>query len=177
MTRASTRPSAPPTGVPLALARHLDAEEAAVRDLLKTLRDIRQALLKHDLDGFTAALERQAKAAQAAESLRANRDKLFPELARVMGIAAGQGVTLRQIAERLPEGAAAWVQRRREQLREMALDMDRLNRQNAAMVQQSIELTRQVMGALTRQSPGGTGYDAYGSRQEAVGKSIFDLGG
>ena len=84
---------------------------------------------------------------------------------------------MQNVAEALPRKEAEQLMHSRDRMRRLSEQVVRINNQNAAMVQQSVELTRQVLAALTTDGTGGNSYTATGTKQDAVGHSIFDVGG
>lgn len=167
---------APGNGLPQPFVTHMEREEAALAQMLEALREIRAALLKNDLNAFTSALEKQAKAAQFTEELQQQRRPVIVELATAHGL-DGQSITLRELGEAIAGNAGQWIHRCRERMLKAANEVQLLNRHNARMVHQSVEITRLVMAQLTSEDATGTGYNASGSRQDTVGGSMFELGG
>ncbi|MBW3539805.1 MAG: flagellar protein FlgN [Planctomycetes bacterium] len=161
---------------PQAFIDHMRQEEEVLSDTLVTLRDVRAALLKNDLDRFSRALERQVDITRTTEELREKRARLLQDFARSFD-QEGEAITLRSVAEALPERESEWLFDCRDRLLEMAEEAQRLNSQNAAMVHQSVEITRQVLAALTTDGASGESYDSAGARQESVGHSLIEMGG
>lgn len=158
------------------LMDHLQHEEEALGDTLAVLREVQDALVKNDLDAFSRALERQAVTTQASEEIARKRAEILQEIGQVFDKEC-ESLTLQNVAEALPRKEAEQLMHSRDRMRRLSEQVVRINSQNAAMVQQSVELARQVLAALTTDGPGGSSYTATGTKQDAVGHSIFDVGG
>lgn len=155
---------------------YLEQEEEQLDVMLDSLSEVRGALLKNDLEALSTALERQAEAVHQTERVRARRGIVLRGMADRLHVDAS-GITLRKVAESLPASTASWLEESRSRLRQKAEEVERLNRANAAMVFQSVDVTRQVLSELTSAGPAPEVYNASGSLQGQVGGSTFEVGG
>ncbi len=155
---------------------YLEQEEEQLDAMLESLAEVRTALLKNDLEALSTALERQAEAVHQTERVRARRGIVLRGMADRLHVDA-DGMTLRKVAESLPTETASWLEESRSRLREKAQEVERLNRANAAMVFQAVDVTRQVLSELTSSGPAPEVYNASGSLQGQVGGSTFEVGG
>jgi flagellar biosynthesis/type III secretory pathway chaperone len=146
---------------------HIRREESAMDSLLESLREVRSALLKNDLNVLPAALAHQAEAAQACETVRLRRGELLQQT---------EAPTLTQLGASLGEEADQSLRRLRQRIAQTSREVEQLNRANAAMVHQAIDLTRQVLAALT-QTDGGDRYQASGQREPPVTTPLIEMDG
>ena len=65
----------------------------------------------------------------------------------------------------------------RNRLTEMSTELARLNRQNAAMIRQSLDLTRGIIGELTGHGPHFDSYNASGKSETGHVGPVMQWGG
>ena len=160
-----------------ALIQNLEQEESVLNQTLDALLESRKALVDNDLDNFSRSLENQTAIANQADESRVKRSQILQDLAISLDKDA-ESLTLQTVAEALPAPECEWLMSCRDRLSKLTSEAQRLNGQNAVMVHQSVELTRQILTELTRDGVGGgDSYDATGARQDATGRSIIELGG
>lgn len=158
------------------LLTHLHDEEASLSAMLQAVRDVHGALRHLNDDTLRQALEEEARVLKAAETLQRRRSQLRSELSVVLGLPAEE-TTLRRIVAATTGSLREAVERCRTILAEMAAEMNRLNRQNAAMIQQSLSITHGIIGRLTGAAGVGESYNADGGRDEAHVGSLIQWGG
>lgn len=169
---------APPDPATLSLAclAHMQQEEAMLAETLESLQQIRSALLEGALDALKTALDRQSRLASASAELRQRRARLRREMSLALGISPEE-VTLLGLAARLPRDVAVRLTDCRERLRAMTVEVDRLNRANAALVGQSLDFLERFLTEMTDGDRRGAGYSPTGATREAVLGSIFEARG
>ena len=141
-------------------------------ETLDSLQEVRGALRGGGLEGLRRALDRQARIAEASGELRERRAGLRREMAGVLGLSPRE-VTLTRLAARLPADVAAHLTACRDRLGRMAVEVDRVNRANAALVGQSLEFLERFLTEITDGDSVGAGYAASGAiRAPAVGSLI-----
>ena len=125
---------------------------------------------------FRQSLDNESRAIQAAETLQQRRHQMRTELANVLGVSAAEA-TLRRVIAMTTGSLRETVERCRQSLAEMASELDRLNRQNAAMIRQSLSIAHGIVGRLTGTAAVGESYNADGVREEAHVGSLVQWGG
>ncbi|MEK6257862.1 MAG: flagellar protein FlgN [Planctomycetota bacterium] len=158
------------------LLAHLHDEEASLVAMLQAVRDVHGALRHLNDDKLRQALEDEARVLKTAEGLQQRRSLLRSELSAVLGVSAEE-VTLRRIVAATTGSLRETVEHCRQSLAEMAAEMNRLNRQNAAMIRQSLSITHGIIGRLTGTAAVGESYNADGGRDEAHVGSLVQWGG
>ncbi len=155
---------------------HMQQEEATLTETLATLHETRKSLLDNNLKAFTDSVRHQAKAADTAAELRATRTQMMQVLSVSLDIPHAE-LTLKRIGQELPESAAQWIGQCRQRLRAMAEEAQRVNYQNALMIRQSVDLTRNVLSQLTKDEDSGDTYNSAGAKQDPLGDPLIELGG
>jgi len=155
---------------------HIKREESVLESLLESLREVRSALLKNDVDALGAALERQDEATQASEQIRGKRSEILQHAANSLGLPL-ESLTLKILADSVGGKAGQTLHNLRQRLTKMSTEVDRLNRANAAMLNQAVDLTRQVLAELTQSDMVCDRYDATGERETPVSGPIIEMGG
>lgn len=155
---------------------HMQREEAVLESLLQSLSEVRSALLKNDMDALSVALERQDEATQASEKIRVERNEILQQTASSLGIPL-ESLTLKKLAESIQGKTGQTLDSLRRHLTRMSEEVDRLNRANAAMLNQAVDITRQVLAELTQSEVGCDRYDASGGRETPVSGPIIEMGG
>lgn len=164
------------TTLSLACLAHMQQEEAILAETLDSLRQVRTALREGNLDSLKSALERQGRIAQASAELREGRASLRQEMSTALGIPV-QNVTLMVLAARLPGDVADHLASCRARLSNMAAEVDRLNRANAALVGQSLEFLERFFTEITDGDRGGAGYSSRGTARAPLLGSIIEARG
>ncbi len=156
--------------------QHLNDEERTLIAVLDAVRDLHQSLRQLDGEALAQALQSETTALRKAEILQPQRQRIRDDAARELGLAP-QDFTLGVLVHNTTGSLHATVAESRQKLTEMSVEMDRLNRQNAAMIQQSLMLIRGIVGRLTRTAGSGESYNAGGIREEAHVGSLVEWGG
>ncbi|MBS0203082.1 MAG: flagellar export chaperone FlgN [Planctomycetes bacterium] len=156
--------------------RHLTEEERTLIAVLESVRDLHQSLRQLDGEALTLALQNETAALREAEGLQRQRLAFRTETAGAFGLSPHE-VTLSALATKTSGALQASVVETRQKLADMSEEMDRLNRQNAAMIQQSLLLMRGIVGHLTGTTFSGESYNAGGAREEAHVGPLVQWGG
>ena len=157
------------------MQRHLNDEEQSLVSVLEAVRALHESLRVLDGDALAQALESETVALKQAEELQQRRQQIRSEAANALGLPP-KDFTLGLLAEKATGPLQTSVVESRQKLVEMSSEMDRLNRQNAAMIQQSLTLMRNIVGRLTN-TAGGESYSASGARNETHVGSLMQWGG
>lgn len=155
---------------------HLGDEERSLVAVLDAVRELHQSLRQLDSAALQQALQREAAALTNAELLQQRRKKLRLDGATELGLPPREftlGLLARTSTGELHQAITA----SRQKLSEMAAEMDRLNRQNHAMAQQSVAIYRGIVGRLTGAAGQGESYNAGGARDEAHVGPLVQWGG
>lgn len=155
---------------------HLQDEEQTLAVLLLSVREIRQALIARDGERLTRALESEADSLQLGEFMREKRTAFRRELAEQLRVAPEE-ITLSRLDGCVSESSRGELSATRQRLREMSEELARLNRQNAAMIQQTLDLTERIVGQLTGNGPHFTSYNAHGESEATNVGPVLQWGG
>ncbi len=155
---------------------HLGDEERTLQSVLEAVRDLHQSLRQLDGEALALALRNETAALQAAEHLQRQRQQIRNEAASELGLAPNE-FSLGLLARKTSGNLQTVVLNSRQKLADMSTEMDRLNRQNAAMIQQSLMLMRGIVGRLTGTAAPAESYNAGGVREEAHVGSLVQWGG
>lgn len=156
--------------------QHLGDEERTLIAVLESVRALHQTLRELDGESLAQALQNEMDALRVAEGIQKQRKRIRAEAASELGVSP-QELTLGRLAQNTTGDVRSSIVESREKLATMASEMDRLNRQNAAMIQQSLLLMRGIVGRLTGTAAPGESYNAGGGREEAHVGSIIQWGG
>ncbi len=157
------------------MQRHLTEEEQSLVTVLDAVRAVHDSLRNLDGNALADALDSEAAALRKAEVVQARRQQIRVEAAGALGVPP-QDVTLSVFAEKTRGPLQKNVVETRQKLAQMSTEMERLNHQNSAMLQQSLSLIRGIVGRLTGTAPGET-YSAGGAREETHVGSLMQWGG
>lgn len=156
--------------------QHLHDEVAALTAMLECVQNVRQALISHDGEALTKSLAQEGQYLQRAEEVRERRQHLRDEIAVELGILP-EHVTLHKLCECTTGESCAEITRYRQRLAEMTAEANRLNRQNAALIRQSLDITKAIIGQLTGSAPDADCYNSAGVREETRFGSVVQWGG
>lgn len=159
-----------------ACLEHLEQEERHLRATRAALEQMRDAILHGDLTTIAHALEGQDQAAHAGQELAVRRELLQHELAERLGVAP-EHASLQAIADVTPAPLGEQLADRRQAIRRLALEVDLLNRQNAALIQHSSQFLQQFLVEITGGEPVTTRYGPSGTFQEPVCGSLLSARG
>jgi hypothetical protein len=157
----------------LACLAHLEQEEAMLSATLESLGQVRAALLGRDLAALERALESQSHTARAADELRGRRNQLRYAIADRLGLDP-RTVTLQHLADRVQSDDRVRLARCRQRLHSISIQIDRMNRGNAALVQHSVEFLHQFLMSVTGGEPVGDRYRPSGRIERASCGSLFE---
>lgn len=155
---------------------HLNDEESSLSAILQAVRGVHAALRLLNENDLRQWLEFEAIILQAAEGVKQRRHELRDLLAQALNILPEE-VTLSRIIVATEGSLRGRIERKRKTLAEMSAEMDRLNRQNAAMIRQSSELMQSIIGRLTGVTVVGGSYNAHGGMDVPPPKSLVQWGG
>ena len=127
---------------------HLRCEETLLAELLLSLRQVREAFFRRNLNILLTLQSRQDQLAQTASELAAARDHLRIQLADLLGLAPA-AATLRAAAEALSEPARGRLLRRHARLIELVREADQLSQQNAALLGYARGFFASLLAGLT----------------------------
>lgn len=155
---------------------HLDDEERSLVAVLEAVRELHRSLRQLDGAALQQALHMELAALTEAKQLQERRQKLRFDAASELGLSPHEftlGLLARKSGGELQNSVVA----SRQKLSEMAAEMDRLNRQNHAMADQSTSIIRGIVSHLTGTAGHGESYNAGGARDEAHVGSLVNWGG
>lgn len=155
---------------------HLEDEANVLAIFLSVARELRQALTWRDGERLTQALETEADSLQFGQALRDKRAALRDELAKRLQLAPEE-VRLSRLTECVSAKSRATLVASRQRLQEMSDELARLNRQNGAMIRQTLDLTERIVGQLTGSGPHFTAYNAHGETEAANVGPVLQWGG
>lgn len=161
------------TGQAARLMDHLREEEATLSLLLDAVHAVHDALLARDGDRLAQALDSESQALRIGELMRERRRVLQTAIATANGIAPDD-VTLGWITANVGADASVEATCCRNHLVEMSAELARLNRQNSAMIRQSLDLSRSILNQLI--GPHFESYNASGQLETSAG-SVVQWGG
>ncbi len=155
---------------------HLDAEERSLIAVLEAVRELHRSLRQLDGAALQQALQYELAALMEAKQMQERRQKLRFDAANELGLSPHE-FTLGMLAKKTSGELQQSVVASRQKLSEMAAEMDRLNRQNHAMADQSTAIIRGIVSHLTGTAGQGESYTAGGVRDEAHVGSLVNYGG
>jgi flagellar biosynthesis/type III secretory pathway chaperone len=178
MIQPAIRPPLPADGSALipAWLDHLAQEEAMLAATLELSRQVRAALIQNNRAGLTEALAQQERAVQPGPELRRERARLREKAAAALGIPA-DAFTLGKLAPHSTRPLADRLSRFRDRLRQLAQELDQLNRDNAVLVRFNLDFFQQVLVAITGGKPATGCYGPHGNKQTAPLGSLIEARG
>lgn len=155
---------------------HLQDEKASLEAMLTAVRDVHDALIHLNDDSLRKSLEAEARELMANAAIQQRRHQMQGELATLLKVDA-RDVTLRHLASATTGSARVEIEEIWRSLKEMAVELERLNRLNAAMIGQSLAIARGVIEQVTGIAAVGESYDASGARAETHVGPLMQWGG
>lgn len=158
------------------LTEHLVDEEKTLGGMLEAVRALHDSLRHLDGEALTKALQGESAALKEAEELQTKRLRVRTDVAVELGVPLDE-FTLSMLSRHTTGDLHSSIVASRQKLATIAAEMDKLNRQNAAMIYQSLTLMRGIVGRLTNAAGSGESYNAGGVREEAHIGSLMQWGG
>jgi len=158
------------------LLSHLEDEKASLGAMLNAVRDVHFALRDLDDEALRKSLVDEARELSASTKMQQRRRQLQNKLATILDVAP-QDVTLKRLLAVTSGSVRESVETVWRSLTEMAREMDRLNRQNAAMISLSLSIARGVIERLTGVTAVSESYNAIGARSETHVGPLIQWGG
>jgi hypothetical protein len=126
---------------------HIARETIQLQTALCSLRAIQVGLTASDPERLATALQEAEAAATALDVLRQERERFSQKIADLLGRDPAT-VTLGRIVESLAPPVAVAIREGRQQLRSLALQVERVNRANALVVWMRLDLIAKIFAAL-----------------------------
>ena len=145
---------------------HLNHENDTLSAMLDAIRGVHVALRDLDDEALQISLEAESRELTTNVAIQERRRELQFELAPLLNVSP-QDVTLRRLSAATSGNARDSIMSIWRSLSEMATEIDRLNRQNAAMIGQSLAIARNVLEQIAGVSGAGESYSATGTRAES----------
>ncbi len=175
-TRPPTRHSVPHAAQIDQLLNSLSEESRLLAEVSRLVGDLRARIAKNEITSLEQQIAQHQELIQSLARRGKQRSSALQELAVLFDLKADD-ITVRGLAKAVGGELGRRLNSAADELHEHGHQIARLNRQNAAMIVQSADLTREVIQVLTNSDPGGNSYDAGGDRQDAVGRSMIELNG
>jgi hypothetical protein len=135
-------------------------ESAYLEAMLANLETVRSAVTAAEPECLVTALHPARAATAALSDLRQQRQQFRERAGSLLGVPA-ETVTLGQVANALPAALAEPVRQQRQRLRQLAVEVDRINQANALVIWWRLDFIQQVFAGIpalactTRYSPDG----------------------
>lgn len=175
MNKAAVGEIAIPNPVAAQILSHLGEEQATLQAMLQAVRDVHQALTHLDDGALQTCLEAEARELSSSLAIQSRRLQLQDQLASVLRVRPAD-VTMNRLVMITSGSLQESIEQIWRSMIEMAAEVDRLNRQNAAIIGQSLAIVRGVVERLTGVSGVNESYNAVGSRAETHVGSILQWG-
>ena len=140
------------------------------------MRDVNQSLKALDDDALRKSLEAEVCELSSNSAIQQRRHELRNSLADLLHVDP-QEVTLRQLVAMTTGPMRQSIERIWSSLLEMAREMEMLNRQNAAMIGQSLAIARGVVEQLTGVTAVNESYNSIGARAQSDVGPLIQWGG
>jgi hypothetical protein len=160
----------------LTFLEHLEQEETSLRAVRDSLEQTRSALIEGQFAPLTEALKRQLETARLQEEMRIRREHLCRELASALG-RPPRTVTLKQLAELVPEALAQRLLECRKRLRDLAADIDGLSNTNAFLANHSLWFIQDLLAGILGTEASGKRYGPAGAVRESSYGSLVSARG
>ena len=148
------------------LIAHLKAEQSTLAAMLNAVRQVHEALRKFDEEALEKSLEDEARQLACSIDLQKRRCQLQDSIADEFQLPS-KDVTVRRLTSMTHGAVRDSIERIWNSLSQMAKEVEQLNHQNAAMINQSISIARGIVERLTGVSGVGESYNAGGARSES----------
>lgn len=138
------------------LSSVLEREIGCYEELIASARAEQQALIRGKLQELKLALEAQELLIASTKALDETRRQIARALAQRLGL-SDTDVTLTRLIELGYDDETGRIAALRDKVREVVIDLDRLNAGNAQLVNSSIDFINQTMWVLLQpRQPKGT---------------------
>lgn len=138
----------------------LDGEARTLDELLAAAMDKQAALMENDAAAVPAAVAREEELLEDIGGMERDREQLVRTMAERFGVPE-QDLTLSAIIARSPGDAASRLRRLQTLILARSKRLEEVNRTNALLLAQSIELAQAWISAVTGVAPNPT-YDPTG---------------
>jgi len=153
----------------------MEKEEALLRQVLDTARALNGALASGDLQGLRAALADRDQQERAAADLRVSRQQLRVAIGAALRVPPDKA-TLGLLLRRCQGSVAETLARYRRRLQELVLQIDELNRRNAAMVRHALGFFERLLCEVTGERTTGR-YGSTPAESPTCSSAVFDAEG
>lgn len=154
----------------------LAEEIRLLADVSRITAELRALIVKNEIGSIEQHVAQHQQLLQALAERGTRRTTALQEIAVRFDLKADD-ITVRGLAQAVGGELGQRLEAAADEINQFGEQIARTNRQNAAMVVQSADLTREVIQVLTNSDPGGNSYNAGGNRHDAVGRSMIELNG
>ncbi len=158
------------------LLSHLGDETASFAAMLEAVRGINMALRKLDDEMLAHWLEAERRELVSILDVQQRRQELQEQLGPQLNLGP-RDVTLRRLIQATSGSLREAVERGWRLLSEMSVELDRLNKQNAAMIRLSMSIAKGVVERITGMTSIGESYNAVGAKAETHVGPLIQWGG
>lgn len=176
MNRSPTRSASPHAAQIERLLAACSEETRLLKEVVQAVSDLRVQIVKNEIGSIEQRVGEHQRLLATIAQHGADRVRALQELAVRFDLKSDD-TTVRGLAKTVGGELGQRLNSAADDLQRLGSDVARINRQNAALIVQSADLTREVIQVLTHSDPGGNSYDAGGDRQDAVGRSMIELDG
>jgi hypothetical protein len=158
------------------LLSHLREERASLTSMLQAVRDVHYSLLVLDDHSLKSSLDAEERELKMNTALQQRRRQLQGQFASSLQLTP-RDITLHRLAAMTSGSLHDSIGEILQSLAEMAAEVDKLNRQNAAMIGQSLAIARGVIEQLTGSAAINESYNSIGGRAETHVGPLIQWGG
>ena len=144
-----------------AFAQVMDHEIATYRQLLELQRAEKQLVITQALEPLLANLQEKEYLTRRLVQLESTREAILADLGPLLGLPASS-VTLRQLSAQLDEPHASAMLEQREQLHTVVAELQRLHREHAVLLRDSLAFVENALLFLESMMASGSTYQQTG---------------
>ncbi len=131
------------------LRRLLGEQVESLRTLERTIHEQKEYLTRRDVQGIIDTITEQGQCLERVHRMDGERKRLMGEISRRLGRDGEEDLTITLLADDVDPGTARELRATAEAMRETLGNIGRVNRENRILIEQSLRLVREMLGAAT----------------------------
>ena len=126
------------------------------------IRNQKECLEKRDVQGVIASIAEQGQCLERVHRMDKERKRLMTGIQRMLGLGSGE-ITLRELTDNLDPGVGAELRSTGEAIRATLENIGRVNRDNRRLIEHSLKVVQEMIGAISGAAPASHTYGESGT--------------
>jgi len=135
------------------LRRLLGEQVESLKTLERTIQEQKKYLTERDVEGIISSITEQGQCLERVHRMDREQKRLMETISNRLGRGGTGAMTLSSLADDVDAGTAKELRATGEAMRVTLSNIGRVNRENRRLIEHSLRLVREMLGAATGTAP------------------------